>query len=89
MSVATNDITTPLFIPTEARASKRSFSEIDEHVTEEPSSDDLYGWIEDDEVGTEGLLMDEASANENDAAGSRLDVVTEGHKKKVTRISTL
>jgi hypothetical protein len=89
MSVATDDITTPLFIPTEARPPKRSFSEIDEHVTGEPSSDELYGWIEDDEVATEGLLMDEAPAIENDTAASRLDVVAEGHKKKATRISTV
>ncbi|KAI4922378.1 hypothetical protein J4E90_000807 [Alternaria incomplexa] len=89
MNVAADDIATPLFVPTEARPPKRSFAEIDEDVAREPNSDELYGWIEDDEVATEGLLMDEAAVNENDAAGPRLDVVAEGHKKKVTRTSTL
>jgi hypothetical protein len=89
MNVATDDITTPLFVPTQDRPPKRSFAEIDEHVAEEPNSDELYGWIEDDEVATEGLLMDEAPGNEDDAAGPRLHVVAEGHKKKVTRTSTV
>jgi hypothetical protein len=86
MNVATDDITTPLYVPTEDRPPKRPFAEIDEDVAEEPNSDELYGWIEDDEVATEGLL-DEAPVNEDNAAGPRLDVVAEGHKKRVTRTS--
>ena len=88
MNVAADDIATPLFVPTEGRPPKRSFAEIDEDVAREPNSDELYGWIEDDEVATEGLLVDEAPVDENDAVGARLDVVAEGHKKKVTRTST-
>ena len=89
MNVATDDITTPLFVPIEDRPPKGSFAEIDEYVAAEPNSDDLYGWIEEDEVATEGLLMDEAPVSEDDAVGPRLDVVAEGHKKKVTRTSTV
>ncbi|KAG9191965.1 hypothetical protein G6011_10699 [Alternaria panax] len=89
MNVATDDIAGHLFVPTGDRPPKRSFAEIDdEHVAAEPNSDELYGWIEDDEVATEGLLTDEAPVDEDDAAGPRLHVVAEGHKKKVTRTST-
>jgi hypothetical protein len=33
--------------------------------------------------------MDEAPVDEDNAAGQRLDVVAEGHKKKVIRTSTV
>ncbi|EFQ93157.1 hypothetical protein P3342_007706 [Pyrenophora teres f. teres] len=88
MSIAADDVT-PLLVSTHARPPKRHFAEVDEDAPEEPKSDELYGWIEDDEVATEGLLIDEAPLeNENDA-GTRLDVVADGHKKKVTRTSTV
>ncbi|KNG52069.1 p-loop containing nucleoside triphosphate hydrolase protein [Stemphylium lycopersici] len=87
ISIAATDIKAPLLVPTEARPPKRSFTEIDEDAGEEPNSDELYGWIEDDEVATEGLLIDEAPINEDDAARPRLDVVAEGHRKKVSRTS--
>lgn len=89
ISIAATDITAPLIVPIEARPPKRPFTEIDEDAGEEPNSDELYGWIEDDEVATEGLLIDEAPIeNENDA-GTRLNVVTDGYKKKVARTSTV
>ena len=87
ISIAATDITAPLIVPIEARPPKRPFTEIDEDAGEEPNSDELYGWIEDDEVATEGLLIDEAPINEDDAARPRLDVVAEGHRKKVSRTS--
>jgi hypothetical protein len=89
INVAADDIATPLVVPAQARPSKRSFKEIDEDAGEEPNSDELYGWIEDDDVATEGLLIDEAPTTEDDTAGARLDVVAEGHKKKVLRTTTV
>ncbi|CAN9425792.1 unnamed protein product [Alternaria alternata] len=89
MNVAADDITTPIYGQQEDRPPKRPFAEIDEHADAEPNSDELYGWIEDDEVATEGLMMDEAPVDEDNAAGQRLDVVAEGHKKKVIRTSTV
>lgn len=85
----TADEATPLLVPTQARPPKRHFAEVDEDAAEEPKSDELYGWIEDDEVATEGLLIDEAPIEGENDAGTRLDVVAEGHKKKVTRTSTI
>jgi hypothetical protein len=32
---------------------------MDDQGGEEPKSDDLYDWVEDDEVAAEGLLIDE------------------------------
>ncbi|EMD64824.1 hypothetical protein COCSADRAFT_159831 [Bipolaris sorokiniana ND90Pr] len=87
ISMATNDITAPLLIPTEGRMSKRPFAEIDENTAEEPNSDELYGWMEDDGVATEGLLIDEASIDQGDVATPHLDVIADGHKNKVIRTS--
>jgi hypothetical protein len=87
ISIATNDVTAPLLVPAQVRMPKRSFAEIDEGIAEEPNSDELYGWIEDDEVATEGLLTDEAPVDQGDAAKSHLDVVTDGHRKKLIRTS--
>jgi hypothetical protein len=89
ISVAAEDIAAPLIVPTQARPPKRSFTEIDEDAGEEPNSDELYGWIEDDNVATEGLLIDEAPTTEDETAGAHLDVVAEGHKKKVLRTTTV
>ncbi|KAI0579291.1 RecA RecA-RadA recombinase [Pyrenophora tritici-repentis] len=88
MSIAADDVTS-LLVPTHARPLKRHFAEVDENAPEEPKSDELYGWIEDDEVATEGLLIDEAPLEDENDAGTRLDVVADGHKKKVTRTSTV
>lgn len=81
------DENTPLLVPAQVRPPKRPFAEVDEDAPEEPNSDELYGWIEDDEVATEGLLIDEAPIEDDNNAATRLDVVADGHKKKVTRIS--
>ena len=60
---------------------------MDEEAGEEPNSDELYGWVEDDEVATEGLLIDEAPIIEGDAATPHLDIVADSHRKKVIRTS--
>ncbi|KAF1945018.1 P-loop containing nucleoside triphosphate hydrolase protein [Clathrospora elynae] len=88
VSIATADITAPLLLPTQVRPPKRPFAEIDENAGEEPNSDELYGWIEDDEVATEGLLINETSATD-DTVGTSLSIIADGHKKKVTRTSTV
>lgn len=41
------------------RPSKRSFAEIGEEEGETLNSDELYGWLDEDEVTAEGLLVDE------------------------------
>ncbi|XP_014559035.1 hypothetical protein COCVIDRAFT_13963 [Bipolaris victoriae FI3] len=87
ISIATNDITAPLLVPEEGRTSKRPFAEIDEDAAEEPNSDELYGWMEDDGVATEGLLIDEAPIDQGDVAIPHLDVIADGHKNKVIRTS--
>jgi hypothetical protein len=56
--MAAVDIAAPV-LSSEARPPKRRFAEIDEGG-EEPDSDELYDWMEDDEVAAEGLLISEA-----------------------------
>ncbi|KAH7552342.1 P-loop containing nucleoside triphosphate hydrolase protein [Bipolaris maydis] len=87
ISIATNDITAPLLVPAEGRTSKRPFAEIDKDVAEEPNSDELYGWMEDDGVATEGLLIDEAPIDQGDVTTPHLDAIADGHKNKVIRTS--
>lgn len=53
------DITAPAPLPPESRPPKRRFIEIEDSEDESPDSDELYGWVEDDEVAAEGLLVDE------------------------------
>ncbi|KAF2198675.1 P-loop containing nucleoside triphosphate hydrolase protein [Delitschia confertaspora ATCC 74209] len=48
-----------------SRPPKRSFAEIADSEDEEPNSDELYGWVEDDEVAAEGLIVDEAALGED------------------------
>lgn len=59
MDVAAVDIAAPV-LSCEARPPKRHFAEMDDEGGEEPDSDELYNWMEDDEVAAEGLLIDEA-----------------------------
>lgn len=56
--MAAVDIAAPV-LSSEARPPKRRFAEMDDQGGEEPSSDDLYDWVEDDQVAAEGLLIDE------------------------------
>ena len=90
VSIAADDITAPILLPTQARPPKRLFAEIDEDAGEEPNSDELYGWIEDDEVAAEGLLVDEASiAADLDVAKSPSDEFVGDRNKKVARTTTV
>ena len=52
------DIAAPV-VSSEARPAKRRFAEIDDEGGERSDSDELYDWMEDDEVAAEGLLLDE------------------------------
>lgn len=52
-------------LPSEARPPKRQFAEIDESG-EEPDSDELYDWMDDDEVAAEGLLIGETPTRADD-----------------------
>ena len=86
ISIAADDIAASIVLPVQARPLKRPFAEVEEDAGEEPNSDELYGWIEDDEVAAEGLLINEAPiANAVDTAGAR----PEGRSSKMTRPSTL
>lgn len=58
MNIAAVDIAAPA-LSSEPRPSKRRFAEIDDEGGEAPDSDELYDWVEDDEVAAEGLLIDE------------------------------
>jgi hypothetical protein len=73
----------------QARPLKRPFAEVgeEEDAGDEPNSDELYGWVEeDDEVAAEGLLIDEAAAPDpGDTAESR----PAERNTKMTRLSTL
>jgi hypothetical protein len=94
LSMAAVDIAVPAVRLPQPRLHKRRFTEIDEDESENPSADELYGWIEEDEVSAEGLLIEEAAIfNDANAADSRADLQTDhisGEKsKKVTRNSTI
>ncbi|KAH7379509.1 P-loop containing nucleoside triphosphate hydrolase protein [Pyrenochaeta sp. MPI-SDFR-AT-0127] len=85
LDIAGDDITAPPVVATGRRPPKRAFADIDEDAGDEPNSDELYGWIEDDEVAAEGLLIDEATTEDVNAAP---DDTADGRNKKVTRTST-
>ncbi|KAH6612155.1 P-loop containing nucleoside triphosphate hydrolase protein [Boeremia exigua] len=56
INLTTDDTATTMVLPIQPRPPKRSFDDVDEN--EEPNSDDVYGWIEDDAVAAEGLIND-------------------------------
>lgn len=77
-------------IALEARPLKRRFAEIDDEDGNEPDSDELYGWVEDDEVAAEGLLISEtplpdatngAESGGRSAAKSRMEDSAEAQSK--------
>lgn len=87
MKIAALDIAAPT-VSVQARPLKRRFTEIDDEKGVDPDSDELYGWVEDDEVAAEGLLVDEATIpGDMDAAEARNDAA-ELQGKKVTRPAT-
>jgi len=95
LDLPANEITTPTVLSTQVRPSKRSFAEIDqdsgEDAVAEPNSDELYGWIEDDEVAAEGLLVEDTPiADKLETTSTRLEVVvTEERGKKAARTTTI
>lgn len=75
-----------MVLPIQARPPKRSFDEVDENTIEEPNSDEVYGWIEDDGVAAEGLLINDApTIDEVDATE---ETTTGGRSSKIMRTST-
>lgn len=86
VNITTDDTATTMVLPTQARPPKRTFDEADENVAEEPNSDEVYGWIEDDGVAAEGLLIhDTANSIHVDV---RQEPAAEGRSVKVPRTST-
>lgn len=75
-------------LPTQARPPKRTFDEVDANVAEEPNSDEVYGWIEDDGVAAEGLLIGDAPTDHNYNVDARQDPGAEGRSPKALRFST-
>lgn len=47
------------------RPPKRRFTEIGDSDDEDPDSDELYCWVEDDEVAAEGLVTDNGPSANN------------------------
>ena len=76
-----------MVLPIQARPPKRTFDEVDENVAEEPNSDEVYGWIEDDGVAAEGLLIDDAPITSG--IDARQDSAAKGRSTKVLRTSTV
>ncbi|KAJ4314635.1 hypothetical protein N0V94_006365 [Neodidymelliopsis sp. IMI 364377] len=87
VDIAADDTATTMVLPIQARPPKRTFDEVDENAAEEPNSDDVYGWIEDDGVAAEGLLIDDASTTNDGGAHQEPD--TEGRSTKILRTSTV
>ncbi|KAF1995433.1 P-loop containing nucleoside triphosphate hydrolase protein [Amniculicola lignicola CBS 123094] len=88
INIATVDIAAPMAPTPQTSLSKRRFAEIgDSEEDADPDSDELYGWIEDDQVAAEGLLVVEQSDDIN-TAESRTDRVPEERSKKVARFAT-
>lgn len=84
-----DDINTPTILPTQARQPKRTFAEIDQ-VSGDGLDDELYGWIEDDEVAAEGLLVDEMPIREIDNSTSLGSLpAADRQNKKVARSTTV
>jgi hypothetical protein len=56
-STTADHIAAPIVLSVQNRPRKRPFADIEENAGDETNSDELYGWIEDDEVAAEGLLI--------------------------------
>ncbi|KAF2626490.1 P-loop containing nucleoside triphosphate hydrolase protein [Macroventuria anomochaeta] len=87
IDITADDTATTMVLPIQARPPKRTFDEVDENVAEEPNSDEVYGWIEDDGVATEGLLIDDAPITSG--MDARQDSAAKGRSTKVMRTSTV
>lgn len=94
MNISATDIATSAISPPQVRAPKRRFAEIGDSEEEDFDPDELYAWIEDDEVAAEGLLIDEdttpdvnAAADAPSLAESRTDQDPDEGGNQVTRRS--
>ena len=83
--VAAVDITTPIVSVTAAtvttsssRPPKRRFTEIADSENEDPDSDELYGWVEDDGASAPaGMLFDEEAAATEDVNAAETPRIVE------------
>ncbi|KAF2035225.1 P-loop containing nucleoside triphosphate hydrolase protein [Setomelanomma holmii] len=82
ISIGDHDIAAPIVLATQARPPKRPFAEVEEDAGEEPNSDELYGWIEDDEVAAEGLLIEEGPSTDT------AEALPEGRNTQIAHPST-
>ncbi|KAH7121215.1 P-loop containing nucleoside triphosphate hydrolase protein [Dendryphion nanum] len=92
LNISAGEIATSAISPPQARPPKRRFAEIGDSEEEDVDSDELYGWIEDDEVAAEGLLINEgttpdvnAAADAPSLAESRTDQVPDEGNKQVAQ----
>lgn len=76
-----------MVLPIQARPPKRTFDEVDENLVEEPNSDEVYGWIEDDGVAAEGLLINDAQIV--DDVDAPTEPAPDGRSTKMPRNSTV
>lgn len=91
ITIAAVDIAAPAVLPSESRPLKRRFTEIEDTDDEGPDSDELYGWVDDDEVAAEGLLIEEPTAMHDldtaaaeEVAGQQQDRVTSTQRESVS-----
>ncbi|KAJ4986820.1 rad55 protein [Stagonosporopsis vannaccii] len=80
-----DDTATSMVLPLQPRPHKRTFDDVDDITAGEPSSDEVYGWIEDDAVAAEGLLIDEVPSTTH--AHARQDPTARERSAKVMRTS--
>lgn len=76
-----------MVLPIQPRPPKRTFDEVDENAAEEPNSDEVYGWIEDDAVAAEGLLIDDVPTTID--VDSRQEPDAGRRSTKIMRTSTV
>ncbi|KAF2734588.1 P-loop containing nucleoside triphosphate hydrolase protein [Polyplosphaeria fusca] len=87
IQMAAVDITPPT-VPNalQLRPPKRRFTEIGDSEDDDPDSDELYGWVEDDAVAAEGLLIDDQVPERlEDGAGPPTNGAREPPSKKVVQ----
>jgi hypothetical protein len=96
INLAAVDIAAPtVLLSAQVRPPKRRFAELGDSEEEEADSDEVYGWVGDDEVAAEGLLVEKVVSAEDlgtqDAptlAASRTDLVPGAEIKQVSQKRT-
>lgn len=89
MKMAAVDIAAPTDppLPLQPGPLKRRFTEIGDEGGEDPDSDELYGWVEDDEVTAEGLLIGDEPVPDEPTVAESPAIRVEERPPKVTRHS--